>query len=275
MSLNGLKPLPASLAIAAFVALMTWIANSIHLPFVLFPELGALGLVIFSDPRHPWARSPVLLMLTPFLTGVLGLMLTREMDYGLVAVLLNVAGSLLLISGLRSPIAPALSAGLLPLVLEIRDWSYPFSILIGTGGLALVIMVRTHLHREHWKQDSPAEGQTMPPLRQWILPFGLFLLGGLALVQLTGSRLVLFPPLLVIAFETIVNRLHCPWRGRYGAVLLVANASALVGLILVKLLGVVPAASFLAVLATLALLHLTRLTFPPALGLALLRLHCT
>ena len=100
MSLSGLKPLPASLAIAAFVALMTWIANSIHLPFVLFPELGALGLVIFSDPRHPWARSPVLLMLTPFLTGVLGLMLTREMDYGLVAVLLNVAGSLLLISGL-------------------------------------------------------------------------------------------------------------------------------------------------------------------------------
>jgi hypothetical protein len=70
--------------------------------------------VIFSDPRHPWARSLVLLMLTPFLTGVLGLMLTREMDYGLVAVLLNVAGSLLLISGLRSPIAPALSAGLLP-----------------------------------------------------------------------------------------------------------------------------------------------------------------
>lgn len=270
MSLSGLKPLPASLAIAAFVALMTWIANSIHLPFVLFPELGALGLVIFSDPRHPWARSPVLLMLTPFLTGVLGLMLTREMDYGLVAVLLNVAGSLLLISGLRSPIAPALSAGLLPLVLEIRDWSYPFSILIGTGGLALVIQLRTHLHREHRKQDSPAEGPTMPPLRQWILPFALFLLGGLALVQLTGSRLVLFPPLLVIAFETIVHRLHCPWRGRYGAVLLVANASALVGLILVKLLGVVPAASFLAVLATLALLHLTRLTFPPALGLALL-----
>jgi hypothetical protein len=50
----------------------------------------------------------------------------------------------------------------------------------------------------------------------------------------------------------------------------VANASALVGLILVKLLGVLPAASFLAVLATLALLHLTRLTFPPALELVLL-----
>jgi hypothetical protein len=33
---------------------------------------------------------------------------------------------------------------------------------------------------------------------QWIQPFGLFLLGGLGLVQFTGSRLVLFPPLLVI-----------------------------------------------------------------------------
>lgn len=280
MVANGLKPLPAALAIATFVAVMTWIANSLHLPFALFPELGALGLVIFSDARHPWARSPVLLMLTPFLAAVQGLWITRHLSDGPAAVLLDVAGSLAVIAALRSPIVPALSAGLLPLVLQIKDWSYPFSILIGTGGLALLILVRARLNRNRLIRDSrngdaPAEPEAeqsspVPPLRQWLLPFGLFLLGGLALVALTGSPLVLFPPLLVIAFEMIGHRQHCPWRGRYGAVLLVTNAAAVVGLTLVKLLGVVPAAAFLAVLATLALLRLTRLAFPPALGLALL-----
>ena len=68
----------------------------------------------------------------------------------------------------------------------------------------------------------------------------------------------------------IVHRQHCPWRGRYLSVWLVANAAAVVGLALVKCLGVGPAAAFLAVLATLAFLKLSRLPFPPALGLALL-----
>ena len=64
-----LKSGRAALAIAAFLALITVIANVSGMPYVLFPELGALGWVIFSDRRHPWARSPALLMLTPFLAG--------------------------------------------------------------------------------------------------------------------------------------------------------------------------------------------------------------
>ena len=64
-----LKPGRADLAIAVFLALITLIANVTGMPYVLFPELGALGWVIFSDRRHPWARSPALLMLTPFLAA--------------------------------------------------------------------------------------------------------------------------------------------------------------------------------------------------------------
>ena len=294
MAEGGLKPRWADLAIAAFLGLITLIANVTGMPYVLFPELGALGWVIFSDQRHPWARSPALLMLTPFLAALQGLWITRHLAYGPTAVLLNVAITLLLIAALRSPIVPALSAGLLPLALGIRTWTYPFSILIGTGGLALFIVMRARWSRG----DSPRLGveleqqslrgsanllpgarlqdggspraQTLPPLQEWLLPLGLFLLGGLLLVRLIGSPLVLFPPLLVIAFEMIVHRLHCPWRGCYFRVWLVANGAAVVGLAMVKILGVVPAAAFLVVLATLALLKLARLQFPPALGLALL-----
>lgn len=278
----------ADLAIAAFLALITAIANATGMPYVLFPELGALGWVIFGDARHPWARSPALLMLTPFLAAVQGLWITRHLAYGPTAVLLNVGLTLLVIAALRSPIVPALSAGLLPLALGIHTWTYPFSILIGTGGLALLIALRRRWGGARQPVEAAASSsplaspprpalwllrggaQPLPPLREWALPFGVFLLGGLLLVRLIGSPLVLFPPLLVIAFEMIAHRQHCPWRGRYGAVLVVTNAAALVGLTLVKTLGLVPAATCLAALVTLALLKLARLPFPPALGLALL-----
>ncbi len=270
----------ADLAIAGFLAFITVIANASGSSYVLFPELGALGWVIFSDARHPWARSPVLLMLTPFLAALQGLWITRHLAYGPVAVLLDVGLSLLLIAALRSPIVPALSAGLLPLALDIRTWTYPFAILIGTGGLALVSLWRARRARDGVPQPADAPPpvlwslrgptQPLPLLRDWLWPFGLFLLGGLLLVRLIGSPLVLFPPLLVIAFEMLVRRQHCPWRGRYGGMVLATNAAAVVGLVLVKLLGVVPVAVFLAVLVTLALLRLLRLSFPPALGLALL-----
>jgi len=273
---SGLKFHWSDLAAAGFLALITLIANATHMPYVLFPELGALGWVILANARHPWARSPALLMLTPFLAAVQGLWITRHLAYGPLAVILDVGLTLVVIAALRSPIVPALSAGLLPLALGIRTWSYPFSILIGTGGLALLIALRARWTRDRSPQlaDGEAPGPpprpALPPWRGWALPFGLFLLGGLLLVCLIGSQLVLFPPLLVIAFEMIVHRTHCPWRGRYGAVVVVSTAAAAVGLGLVRTVGVVPAAAFLAVLATMALLKLARLPFPPALGLALL-----
>jgi hypothetical protein len=45
---GGLKPGRADLAIAVFLALITLIANVTGMPYVLFPELGALGWVNFQ-----------------------------------------------------------------------------------------------------------------------------------------------------------------------------------------------------------------------------------
>jgi hypothetical protein len=63
----------SDLAVAAFLALIAWIALATKHPYVLFPELGALGWVIFSDAGHPWSRSPLPVMVTPLLTGAVGL----------------------------------------------------------------------------------------------------------------------------------------------------------------------------------------------------------
>ena len=300
------------LATAAYLALITALANASGIGYLLFPELGALGSVVFSDPRGSWARSPLLLALTPFLTALPGVLITRSLPYGPLALALDVAVCLLVIGALRSPIVPALSAGVLPLALGITSWLYPLAILAGTGGLALLVILRPKLAMG-WRRPlgpnplgdpaglmspdgsiapgstqapgarsgqpslaapaaGPGQAQTSagPSLRTWLPPLVIFLAGGLVLVEVLGSHLVLYPPLMVIAYEMLAQPEHCPWHGRVGAVLTVTAGAAVAGLLLMQTLGVVPLACLLAVLATALLLQLTRLKCPPAYGLALL-----
>lgn len=269
---------------AVFIALITAIANATGQAYVLFPELGALAWVIFTDPKGSWATSPRLLVLTPFLTALLGVAITRSLPYGVLSLTLDVVGCLLLIRWLRSPIVPAISAGVLPLALGIHDWAYPASILVGTGGLALLSLWRSRrLVQATTKGGSSSlvpialneieSGFALTPsvpLLRWGGGLAVFLALGLAFVKVWDSPLVLFPPLLVIAYDMLALPNHSPWMGRGGVMMVVGTAAAWVSYGLVTAFGVTPLAAFLAVLVTLGLLRLARLTCPPCLGLALL-----
>ena len=274
-----------ALATAIFIALIAAMAKATGQAYVLFPELGALAWVIFTDPKGPWATSPRLLMLTPFLTALLGVAITRSLPYGPLALGLDVVGCLLIIRGLRSPIVPAISAGVLPLALGIHDWAYPVSILVGTGGLALLSQWRALRLAPAPTASAPiAEGSPTAldriessfamtptvPLRRWAGALAVFLALGLVFVKVWDSPLVLFPPLLVIAYDMLALPHHSPWLGRGGAMMVVGTGAAWAGYGLVAAFGVVPWAAFLAVLITLGLLRLARLTCPPCLGMALL-----
>ena len=267
------------LATATYIALMTALARASGISYLLFPELGALASVVLADPLSTWARSPKLLALAPVITAAPGVLVTRTLPYGPTALILDLAICLLVIRLLRSPVIPAISAGVLPLVLGITSFLYPVAILVGTGGLALIVMLRSRLI------PPPARAQVSPSVPTistlvatqswlqrvpWLLPLAVFLLGALAMVQLLGSHLVLYPPLLVIAWEMLANADECPWQGRSLAVLVVTAGAAVAGTVLVLALGVSPLAAFLAILVTALLLRLARLRCPPAFGLALL-----
>jgi hypothetical protein len=181
---------------------------------------------------------------------------------------------------LRSPIVPAISAGVLPLALGIHDWAYPVSILVGTGGLALLSQWRARrLAPAPMAEVSPTALDRIEssfamtptvPLRRWAGALAVFLALGLVFVKIWDSPLVLFPPLLVIAYDMLALPHHSPWLGRGGAMMVVGTGAAWAGYGLEAAFGVVPWAAFLAVLITLGLLRLARLTCPPCLGLALL-----
>jgi hypothetical protein len=285
------------LATALFLAAITALGQASGLKLLLFPELGALASVVFSDPASRWARSPLLLVLTPSLAAVLGVAVSASLPYGPLSVLLVVAAGLLVLWGLRSPVAPALSAGYLPLALGIDDWTYPLAILLGTSALVLVSRLQG-LGQRHppgrgvapsaaastADSRSAAHGalpaargsglhQRLPSPRIWLLPLLVVLAGALGLGQLLGTRLVLYPPLLVIAWETLVHRDRSPWRNRFVALLSATTLAAALGLWLALSFGARHApAAFLAVLVTAVLLRGLRLTCPPAFAVALLPL---
>ena len=119
-----------------YIAIIAEIACATGAVYVLFPELGALSHDVMTRPRGTWANAPLLLAITPALTGVVGIVFTRSLPYGYLSVLLTVGGAIAIVLALRSPVAPAISAGLLPLVLGVKSWWYPPAILLGTVLLA-------------------------------------------------------------------------------------------------------------------------------------------
>ena len=263
-------------ASALYIGVIALVAQSTGLFYVLFPELGALGHDILKRPNGTWSRAPLLLVVTPFLTALAGTLVTRHLPYGVLAVLLDVGCSVLIIGALRSPIAPAISAGLLPLCLGVRSWGYPPSLLVGTGLLATIAVVRAKSQESTPAADARAHDfaddivEQAQPDYSWVPLFAAFVVIAAAVSVITGWRLVLFPPLVVIAFEAFAHTPVCPWAKRPIALVLACGLCALGGVLSVSYLGVGPLGAMCSMLAGSAVLRALALRVPPALAVGLL-----
>src|SRR5713101_4906644 len=67
----------AELIALIYIAVIAEVAYLTGAFYVLFPELGALSHDVFTRPRGTWAGAPLLLAVTPVLTGVIGIFFTR------------------------------------------------------------------------------------------------------------------------------------------------------------------------------------------------------
>ncbi len=271
---RGKPPWMGELLSTLYIGLIALLAQGSGLTYLLFPELGALSHDVFKRPDGLWARAPGLLVLTTVLTALSGTLITRHLAYGVPAVLLDVGCSALVIAVLRSPFAPALSAGLMPLVLGIDSWLYPVAILFGTGILAVATLL---WRRVGWTSPEPAAHdpdddvvERAPLEYGWIPYFVAFLILAIVLGERLGLRFVLFPPLTVIAFETFAHPTHCPWAHRPVALLVACTLTAAIGVVCVRLIGEGPLAAMLSILAGAVLLRRLAVYVPPALAVGLL-----
>jgi hypothetical protein len=267
----------AEIIAVLYIAVIAACANGFHLFFLLFPELGALAADVLVRPNGAWAREPWKLMVTPTLTAVVGIVISRLLPYGILGILITMALSIGIIFVLRSSVAPAISAGVLPLVLGVRSWLYPLSILSGLSILAAVIFL--------WKRSRPGKKlmlehsgeadaieilESRPHGKNWLL--ALFLFTGVvgAIAQVTGLRFILFPPLVVIAYEMFCHPHTCAWAKPPLLFPIACFLAAGVGVGFDRWLGVTPLAVAATLGVCLIIVRSFKLRMPPALSIGLL-----
>jgi len=272
--LRGTRRIAAEALALAYIAIVAKVAIATGAFYILFPELAALSHDIFTRPRGSWASAPVLLVITSVLTAVLGTLVTRAFPYDYFSVMLAVGGSLVIVLVLRSPIAPAISAGLLPLALGVRSWWYPPGIVFGTILLAMLSSI--------WKRmgDEPLRNaivvsedeDTVPRAESYwrLLPLVALVVTAVFVVKLTNLRFVLFPPLVVIGFEMFIHTRRCPWATRTISLPLVCMLTAAGGLFCRHCLGIGAAGSVTSMAWGILMLRVFDLHVPPALAVGLL-----
>ena len=266
----------AELAAILYMAAIAAAAGLTGVATLLFPELGALTHDVLTRPWGKWARQPVRLMVTPVLTAIIGTIATNLLPYHVLTILLIVCVSIVIIWLLRSAIAPAISAGVLPLVLGMKSWLYPPGIAAGLVGLALISVI--------WKRqvEPVADAAAAPDVDDilesaprgwaWILALlGFVAIAGLA-AQLTGLRFILFPPLIVVAYEMFGHPETCPWAKRPMSLPLACGLTALAGIALLKLLGPGPLTAALGMISGIIVLRAFDVHMPPALAVGLIPL---
>ena len=260
----------------AYIGGIAEIAALTGIAYVLFPELAALAYDVFTRPKGTWAKAPIMLIVTPLLTAIIGVLIEQNLGYSVVSVLLAISSALLLIKLLNSPIAPAISAGLLPIVLEEKSWGYPASIILGTSLLVLSLFIykkifSTLIDKTTNLADVIDDIVEQPPRHySWLPFFVIFLLADIYLAKLTGWRFIIFPPLIVIAFEMFAHSEVCPWAGKPVLLVLACMLTATVGVSAVMALGNSPLAVVIVIAFAMGIIRAFRLHAPPAVAVGLL-----
>lgn len=260
---------------ACFVAGFSALAQVTGVALLLFPELAALSFDIFRRPNGAWARAPLLIVVTPFLTGLVGTAVARNLPYGVASVLLVVLIAVLIVRALRSPIVPAVAAALLPLIIGLTSWWYAPSLLVGTGTLAAVAAIRNRLlPQADAKPPATIPGKEVSRLAvsevSWVPFFAAFLIASAGIGVLTGERLFLMPPLVVVALEIFAHFDQCPWVRRPLMIAAASVMAALSTILIISLMGRGPLAVGVAMLVVVIIVRASRIHFPPAIAVAVL-----
>lgn len=269
--------LVAELLTLLYLGLIAAVASLTGVPEVFFPELGALSHDVLTRPRGAWASAPFFLALTPVATAVIGTLVARTLPFGYLSMLLVVGISVAMVQLLRSPIAPAISAGVLPLVLGVTSWWYPPAIFFGTAILALLSWAWQAYCIPRMPRTPASHREIVDDLvelapRRWVWAPALLLIvvAGVFLVNITGLRMILFPPLIVIAFEMFGHPSICPWARRPIRLPIACCLTAVGGFLVVDLLGPGILTTMLSLAFAIGVLRLFDLHLPPALAIALI-----
>ena len=267
---------PAELLAVSYLGIVTYAAHLSGIYLLLFPELAALSHDVLTRPRGKWASQPWRMILTPTLAAVAGLFITRHARYGTIAMAVIVLITLFIIKVLKSAIAPALSAGVLPMVLDEKSWMYPLAIFAGLVGLIAVLRIWQRFGRFMDVSGGDDDSKLIdafemyPRDRFWAVTLLAFVLVLGVPAQLTGLRFILFPPLIVMAYEIFGHPEVPSWMARPALFPVVCLLTASVGVVMCRSFASNVVGVVLTMLCSIAILRIFKVHMPPALAVGLL-----
>ena len=235
---------------------MLALASALGTSDIIFPEGAALAMGIWVVGMPGWSASRWRVAVLPPAFALAGAVLVRLDLPTVTTAIAAVTVGLLALQLLDTRLAPALSAAVLPIVFDVRAWSYPLAVL----AISLVVaagMPRGSGRPGRWPWRVVGAGWLV--IATWIVAGG-----GL----LGVSSVALAPPLFVAALE---------WLGGASMVASVALrrwtvlvGAGLAGSAAADLVAVGWIAGTLAVVATLTLMRVMSTVVPPALAIALI-----
>jgi hypothetical protein len=274
-SLSKRDRLIAEALVIVYVASVAGVARYSGISYLLFPELGALAYDLLIRPWGKWASQPVRLVLTPAITAVVGTLVTRHLPFGPLSVVIIVAASIATIAAMKSTITPAMSAGVLPLVLGVKSWMYPPGMAATLVVLSAISVAwkKYHLAREAGPEpaiDVEDVLESPPHGKYWALVLLIFVALTAEVARVSGLRFILFPPLVTIAYEMLGHTEACPWSKRPASLPACCFLVAAAGLLAFHATGAGIALAFCSVVMGIVLLRAFDLHMPPAMAVGLL-----
>ncbi len=261
-----------------FVVAIATIAHRSGWHYLLFPALAALSHDVLTRPWGRWASQPGRLVATPTIGAAVGTSVARDLPYRVAGVVLVVTLCLLLLALLRSNIAPTIAAGMLPIVLNTKSWSYPVAVLVGLAALVTILLPWRIRCRQKYHATGVAMNnvddifETRATGNKWALPFFAFLTLMAACAAVSGFRLILFPPLFVIAYEMFAHPTSCPWAGKPVALPVACVLASIGGWSAVGMFGTSGIAAGCGMVFGIIVLRLLEIRMPPALAIGILPL---
>ncbi|HUW79935.1 MAG TPA: hypothetical protein VMV54_03460 [Acidocella sp.] len=262
-----MKPdLHAPVIVCVFIAAMAALGQWVRFPYLLFPELAALAYGVLTNPYGEWARARWHLFATPVIAALIGTILSRYFGFGFIQICLSLSATIFCLSWFRSPIIPAISAGLLPVVLGIRAFSYPLSV----GIAILMLIVLSKISNSSTKTETYQSKAWQAYPRHGLYRYAAFIVSLAAISCLPGWRLILFPPLAVIAFDRLVLGTDHLWHGQVPVLFVIGTLNTGIAALLVSGWGATPLTVGASVAAGIMLLRAFRSSVAPVLAIGLL-----
>lgn len=257
-----------------FVTGVSHAAAITGISYILFPELAAISYGVLTKLQGTWARSHFLLIVTPTLTAIIGVLIAKIFPYSVYSVILSIFSALVIVRSLNSPIAPALAAGYLPVILGEGSWWYPLSVFVSIILLVIVLkfLLKTFPNYLPPLQDQSTSTAVQHTKQDWqgTVAFILFIFAALIVSYFSELRFILFPPLVVISFEMLTKPNHCPWTGRPIALFITSILVVGVGLLTKNYLDSATLGVSITMATGILTCRIYNLYLPPAMAIGLL-----